>query len=80
MSTIATIDFDTAHYDRDVDVPYLSVGDPSRTVDFDETPVSQTSEVRDQHARDAISGDARIPRRTTRAPCKWLLRSFKNQL
>jgi len=38
MSTIATIDFDTAHYDRDADVLYLSVGDPARAVDFDETP------------------------------------------
>lgn len=38
MSTIATIDFDTAHYDRAADVLYLSVGDPARAVDFDETP------------------------------------------
>jgi uncharacterized protein YuzE len=38
MNTIATIDFDTAHYDRDADVLYLSVGDPARAVDFDETP------------------------------------------
>jgi uncharacterized protein YuzE len=38
MSTITTIDFDTAHYDRDADVLYLSVGDPDRAVDFDETP------------------------------------------
>ena len=38
MSTIATIDFDTTHYDRDADVLYLSVGDPARAVDFDKTP------------------------------------------
>jgi uncharacterized protein YuzE len=37
MSIVATIDFDTAHYDRDADVLYLSVGDPTRAVDFDET-------------------------------------------
>jgi uncharacterized protein YuzE len=36
--TIATIDFDRAHYDRDADVLYLSIGDPSDAVDFDETP------------------------------------------
>jgi uncharacterized protein YuzE len=35
--TIATIDFDEARYDRDADVLYLSIGDPSRAVDFDET-------------------------------------------
>ncbi len=38
MSTIATIDFDTAHYERDADVLYLSLGDPARAVDFDESP------------------------------------------
>ena len=38
MSTIATIDFDTAHYDRDADVLYLSSGDPASAVDFDESP------------------------------------------
>lgn len=38
LKPIATIDFDTAHYDRDADVLYLSVGDPSRAVDFDESP------------------------------------------
>lgn len=31
-------DFDTTHYDRDPDVLYLSVGDPARAVDFDESP------------------------------------------
>ena len=31
-------DFDTAHYDREADALYLSVGDPARAVDFDETP------------------------------------------
>jgi uncharacterized protein YuzE len=38
MKLTVTIDFDTAHYDRDADVLYLSVGDPARAVDFDETP------------------------------------------
>jgi len=33
-----TIDFDTAHYDRDADVLYLGVGDPARAVEFDELP------------------------------------------
>jgi YD repeat-containing protein len=35
--TIATIDFDRADYDRDADVLYLSIGDPARAVEFDET-------------------------------------------
>lgn len=35
---MSRIDFDTVHHDRDADVLYLSVGDPARAVDFDETP------------------------------------------
>jgi uncharacterized protein YuzE len=31
------ITFDRVSYDRDADVAYLSVGDPSRAVDFDES-------------------------------------------
>jgi len=38
VGIVATIDFDTAHYDRDADVLYLSVGDPARVVGFDESP------------------------------------------
>ncbi len=32
------IDFDTIHYDPDADVPYLSIGDPARALDFEESP------------------------------------------
>lgn len=38
MRTIETIDFDRVDYDREVDVLYLSHGDPRNAVDFDETP------------------------------------------
>jgi len=30
--------FDGVRYDADADVLYLSIGDPARAVDFDETP------------------------------------------
>ena len=36
--TIADITFDRIEYDAEADVLYLHVGDPSRAVDFDETP------------------------------------------
>lgn len=36
--TIGDISFDRVEYDTDADVLYLHVGDPSRAVDFDETP------------------------------------------
>lgn len=36
--TISDITFDRVEYDADADVLYLHVGDPSRAVDFDETP------------------------------------------
>lgn len=36
--TIADITFDRVEYDAEADVLYLHVGDPSRAVDFDETP------------------------------------------
>lgn len=36
--TIAGITFDRVVYDRDGDVLYLHVGDPSSAVDFDGTP------------------------------------------
>lgn len=36
--TIADITFDRVEYDAEGDVLYLHVGDPSRAVDFDETP------------------------------------------
>ena len=36
--TIAGIEFDRVDYDRDADVLYLHVGDPSSAVDWDETP------------------------------------------
>jgi len=36
--TIADIEFDHVEYDADADVLYLHVGDPSRAVDYDETP------------------------------------------
>jgi len=35
---IGDINFDRVDYDRDVDVLYLHVGDPSTAVDFDGTP------------------------------------------
>jgi len=35
---IAGIEFDRVVYDRDADVLYLYVGDPSSAVDFDATP------------------------------------------
>jgi uncharacterized protein YuzE len=35
---IADITFDRVEYDADADVLYLHLGDPSRAVDFDETP------------------------------------------
>lgn len=35
---LAGIDFDNNFYDRDADVLYLHVGDPSTAVDFDATP------------------------------------------
>lgn len=31
-------DFDTVHYDPDADVLYLSIGEPQRAVDFEESP------------------------------------------
>jgi len=36
--TIGDITFDRVEYDAEGDVLYLHVGDPSRAVDFDETP------------------------------------------
>ena len=36
--TIAGVTFDEVFYDRDADVLYLHVGDPSSAVDFDESP------------------------------------------
>lgn len=36
--TIGGITFDRVDYDAEADVLYLHVGDPSRAVDFDETP------------------------------------------
>jgi uncharacterized protein YuzE len=36
--TIGHINFDRVEFDADGDVLYLHVGDPSRAVDFDETP------------------------------------------
>lgn len=36
--TIGDITFDRVQYDSEGDVLYLHVGDPSRAVDFDETP------------------------------------------
>jgi uncharacterized protein YuzE len=35
--TVGSVTFDRVSYDRDADVLYLSVGDPSRAVDFDES-------------------------------------------
>jgi uncharacterized protein YuzE len=35
--TVGEISFDTVSYDREADVLYLHVGDPSTAVDFDET-------------------------------------------
>jgi uncharacterized protein YuzE len=35
--TVGSITFDRVSYDRDADVLYLSVGDPSGAVDFDES-------------------------------------------
>jgi uncharacterized protein YuzE len=35
---IGDISFDRVEYDAEADVLYLHVGDPSRAVDFDETP------------------------------------------
>jgi YD repeat-containing protein len=35
--TIGSITFDRVSYDRDADVLYLSVGDPTCAVDFDES-------------------------------------------
>ena len=37
-ATIAGIEFDNNFYDREVDVLYLHVGDPSSAVEFDGTP------------------------------------------
>jgi uncharacterized protein YuzE len=36
--TIGHITFDRVEYDAEADVLYLHVGEPSQTVDFDETP------------------------------------------
>ena len=36
--TIGHINFDRVEFDADSDVLYLHVGDPSRAVDFDDTP------------------------------------------
>lgn len=36
--TISDIGFDRVEHDTDADVLYLHVGDPSRAVDYDETP------------------------------------------
>ncbi len=41
-STIADITFDRLDYDAEADMLYLHVGDPSRAVDFDETPEGPT--------------------------------------
>ena len=38
LVTIGGITFDRVVYDRDADVLYLHVGEPSRAVDFDGTP------------------------------------------
>jgi len=38
LVTIAGITFDRVVYDRDADVLYLHVGEPSSAVDFDGTP------------------------------------------
>jgi uncharacterized protein YuzE len=35
---VANTEFDRVDYDADADVVYLAAGDPSRAVDFDETP------------------------------------------
>lgn len=35
---IADIEFDRVEYHADADVLYLHIGDPSRAVDYDETP------------------------------------------
>lgn len=35
---MSRIDFDTVHYDPDADVLYLSIGEPTRAVDFEESP------------------------------------------
>ena len=35
---MSRIDFDTALYDPDADVLYLSIGDPERAVAFEESP------------------------------------------
>jgi uncharacterized protein YuzE len=35
---IGPYNFDRVRYDHDADVLYLSQGDPTRAVDFDETP------------------------------------------
>jgi YD repeat-containing protein len=35
--TVGSTTFDRVSYDRDADVLYLSVGDPARAVDFDES-------------------------------------------
>jgi len=35
--TIGSVTFDRASYDQDADVLYLSVGDPGKAVDFDES-------------------------------------------
>jgi YD repeat-containing protein len=35
--TIGSITFDRVSYDREADVLYLGVGDPSKAVDFDES-------------------------------------------
>jgi hypothetical protein len=40
--TIARIEFDRVVYDREADVLYLHVGDPSSAVDFDGTPVARS--------------------------------------
>jgi uncharacterized protein YuzE len=36
--TIGTFTFDNVFYDAEVDVLYLHMGDPSKAVDFDESP------------------------------------------
>ena len=35
--TVGSVTFDRISYDRDADVLYLSVGDPGKAVDFDES-------------------------------------------
>jgi uncharacterized protein YuzE len=35
---MSRIDFDSVHYDPGGDVLYLSIGDPERAVDFEESP------------------------------------------